>query len=234
MLVRQIFPDFITFLTVLRHPIERVLSSYRMKVALYADQAMYWNMKAWLSGTPVRISKNATSTNMNHLNQNKLRADYLYLKTSSLEEVTDMTSLGFSFICVHQFLSKYWIHWQNYMVKWFSGKWNPTSTFRATRSDLDRAKRNIDKFDYVVFTDRLHLELPVIAALFNYTKAPKSVCADVLMLSFVVHEVYSGVCILLNLWMRTLLMVGDGRGLMPETWRCSTVVCQRTFLEPPT
>ena len=107
MLVRQIFPDFITFLTVLRHPIERVLSSYRMKVALYADQAMYWNMKAWLSGTPVRISKNATSTNMNHLNQNKLRADYLYLKTSSLEEVTDMTSLGFSFICVHQFLSKY-------------------------------------------------------------------------------------------------------------------------------
>lgn len=61
------------------------------------------------------------------------------------------------------------------MVKWFGGRWNPSRGFRVMKADLDRAKQNIDKFDYVLFTDRLGVELPIVAKYVNYTKTPKQV-----------------------------------------------------------
>lgn len=83
MLLRQIFPKFITFITIIRHPIERVLSSYRMKLAQFSNQAKYWNMKSWLEGTAVAVPKDVTGPTV----VNGPRGRHMFLRTSQLEEV---------------------------------------------------------------------------------------------------------------------------------------------------
>ncbi len=53
LLKNQIFPSYITFLTVLRHPIERVISSYRMTRNTYPKEDD-WNLKDWLLQTKMK------------------------------------------------------------------------------------------------------------------------------------------------------------------------------------
>lgn len=61
------------------------------------------------------------------------------------------------------------------MVKWFAGRWSPLREIRALPSDLERAKRAVSSFDYVLFTDRLGEDLPMLARLVGYRHPPSEV-----------------------------------------------------------
>jgi hypothetical protein len=57
MLLRQIFPSFITFITILRDPLERVLSSYRMVHSLHGNNP-HWTMMKVRYVTVICVASN--------------------------------------------------------------------------------------------------------------------------------------------------------------------------------
>jgi hypothetical protein len=151
-----------------------------MKAAQFASEAAYWNMKTWLLGEAVVLPPNVT-------NSQAIRGPHgqqIYLRTSHLEEVH--THIHFFFLAIITALSMVSVSCvilavQNYMVKWFAGRWLPSRGVRALPSDLERAKRATDSFDYVLFTDRLATDLPLLASLVGYRHPPNEVseiCAN--------------------------------------------------------
>jgi len=143
-LPRQVFPPEITFITMLRQPIERVVSSYRMARNLYKNDPN-WNMKKWLTHESIPRTLHQTS-----------KASHNVAKSSATKTYT-LPTLGLD---------------ENYMTKWFCGMWKPTPNLpKATEECYTRARIHLDHFDYVFITERLAEDLPLVASYLGYGNA---------------------------------------------------------------
>lgn len=173
LLRQQIFPTFVKTMTVLRHPIERVVSSYRMIRSTFLNEPD-WNMKAWL------LHSAMPPLNQTHVsNSNSRRRLWTTKKVTGpakpfpQDPIGDgTTQLPNSVPTPRPRLPRVRSPLprilptddldENYMTKWFCGKW---SRFPATEECYRRALANLNKFDFVFLTESLSSDLPLTAKL---------------------------------------------------------------------
>lgn len=171
-------------MTVLRHPIERVISSYRMIRNTYLNEDD-WTIKSWLLHKPMPpIQKHYLSTsrhlwiNKTHQrphslvnlkkkgnNQNSYRSYIPTLSPSSKptnQPTIQPTSYPTTKPTSPRFLPTYGLD-ENYMTKWLCGLWYQNNIPFATQECYERAIENINKFHFVFITQYLSIDLPNVA-----------------------------------------------------------------------
>ena len=169
LLRQQIFPTFVKTLTVLRHPIERVVSSYRMIRSTFLNEPD-WNMKAWLLHTAMPPLNRTNVTNSRMLWTSKKVTGPA--KPFPQKPIGDGTTRFPNSVPPPPRLPRIRSPPprtlptddldENYMTKWFCGKW---SRFPATEECYRRALANLNKFDFVFLTESLSSDLPLTAKL---------------------------------------------------------------------
>lgn len=146
-------------MTVLRHPIERVLSSYRMFRNIFLDDPD-WTMKAWLLHSPVPPRRH-------QLNQSEDSEKTIDLP-SSMQPTMAPTVPRTLRTDGHE---------ENYMTKWFCGIWSGANSPPVNHECYLRAIENLNHFDFVFLTDSLEIDLPVAGRLLglNVSKGTEKV-----------------------------------------------------------
>jgi hypothetical protein len=174
-------------MTMLRHPIERVISSYRMIRNTFLNEPD-WNMKAWLlhSAMP-RLNQTATAAQSFQPKSRRLgiskriigspkplphkpQAPNSVAVDSPISRPTRTRSPPPRILPTDGLD-------ENYMTKWLCGRWSQFHSSPATEECYLGALANLNKFDFVFLTESLSSDLPLTAKLLglNVTKSSEHV-----------------------------------------------------------
>jgi hypothetical protein len=209
-LLRQhIFPSFVTTMTVLRHPIERVISSYRMIRNTFLNEPD-WNMKDWLLHSHM-LPLNQTPPSQPNANDtrrlwNSKKISGSTKKPFPRKPVNGDSSpkpptahpgaapsplpspaptrikMSFPRLPSVRTLPTDGLD-ENYMTKWLCGRWTQLSP--ATEECFQRALANLHQFDFVFLTESLSSDLPLSVKLLgiNITQSHEQVSSLCLSIS---------------------------------------------------
>jgi hypothetical protein len=191
LLRQQIFPSFMSTMTVLRHPIERVLSSYRMIRNTFLHE-QDWTMKDWLLHTAMSSPPQEQSSGRKLIKQGHTKSAP-FPRDGVFNPRKHHTQANSSFPPPNQknFSSLPKLPPkvrvlptdkldENYMTKWLCGMWSASP---ATEECYERAFSNLNKFDFVFLTQSLSSDLPIAARLLGLNTSEETEHVSSLLLS---------------------------------------------------